>query len=446
MSLQKVYLFFLNNIYKIISHIDKRIRNAIVFVVCFILGVYYINKTWDYIYFSFFDRYNFIVLCCGLLLAIFGIDGELKEAKWNLVIVIPYYLAALGILLFGLINNTDREFIYLSINMFTSFPCIWIVWNNRKDYFLYDSFSFSFLIICDLYFLMYFYYAKFGMLKWNGRFAGFGTNPNRYAFFIVMGFICGMFILNKYYKKKSIMIFSALSTGIALESIFLSSCRSVFVVCVLVFISYLIFNMKKSNFSTQDKVKKLGITLISILVSFILATFLFNILYEIQTKNSEQSKPKITIIDRIDTSESSIRSGDIRLVRWKMYLRNSTFTGREWMELPREAYAEDTEGPYMDVHNNIIDITFRFGIPTGICYAIWEIAVIIKTIIVLFNKNESNDNYFFVVLIAIAFFVISNLDVATTIHRRPTTYLFYLVIYPLIFISHQTKNKFITNK
>lgn len=435
-----IYVKIVNLLYKLTSFISKSVRNLLLSFSCFSMSLWYVvngvKETKDFldsIAISGHHLYHSHVFCFFLvLLLISSVEKEIKETKCNKNRIILFILFPFSIFINKLTIEILPELFYSAVEWLIIFPCLYIVWNERNDYDrLFINLAISMNLAIDLYYINCWLVAKKGIFfAWNAFYATM-RNPNILGVITMMGIISSIYILCRKSNSIILKLYSYVSIAISFVFVFLSSCRSAFLVIISSFIIVAVYFYKEINKNNIIELSKEIFE--NILVIVIFTTLIFyatNIMIKI---NNEAVNKRVDISmkeninytkDKISLNNKNLnRFGSDRLNIWEAYLTNIDFCGHDCFDY---AYTN----PIYRAHNNFIEVFYFLGVISGIIYLFFAFMIAKETFVLLFKEKRMSTEDMFVLLISIGFAIEAMIEVALEIEYQPIVLSFYLVIAP----------------
>ena len=435
-----LYIYLLNILYKYTKKIPSYIRNIIIDISCAYL-IYYKLASYgnnDPFLYSFKHWLLwFLISFAGLIIASndrkitkFSANNKLILIKCILLIFIfiSFIINKIG---FGMdkINGYDGQFVMMFFISIFIFPPFYIIWNNRKDYeYIFDRLAICCSIFCFLYFFNMFKLACDGyeLFLTEHFFVGSTYNSNFLGEIGALGSMSSLYLIYRFQNKNIFLILNCFIFSIGLKFILASNTRTALLglfFCILSFIIFLIINNKK----------KLLLRIIVILFfSTIVTKLLFNVIVTIYINVTHSNIDNSLILMN---KFSDISSG--RFDIWKNYIKHINLFGNNNAILLDDFNTTDLSKIY-DAHNNILHITFRFGIFSGIIYSVFLFYIGINTIKILFLQKCHKPYHLFVILCVLMFASYACFEVATTIFLKQVPLLFYFS--NVIFYDNNEKN------
>ena len=503
-----IYIKVLNILYKFTKKLTSKTRNIILMISCLYFAY------WRYIYSSNNDPFfiqldhTAIILCLVLFVAVIvSNDRVINEYKYNKKVFCLYLLVLIGAFIryiFHGINEENSYYFVFAVVLAIVFPCIYIIWNNRKDYdTIFDKIAFSYAIIGFLYFInLYFLALNGNMIVYKGMLMGSLINSNFVGEMSICCVVSSLYLLYKNDKKiiRIILYGLCLSSGIVMT--LMSNCRSALLCIVLSTIVVTIFYFKNFKKNKQE-LNRLIIIVLICLISTLCLNFIGKYYVSLQNKNlvikenveivnkndinttkkdsingqhMQEQKELIVINENIyfnsakendndtisekdekhpdymETLKSKFTKGvseknlDIdklssgRLNIWIKYFRHLNMFGNELYELKEEFGGGYVPAP----HNAIIDVAYRYGIPTGIVYVCMLLYIGIYALKLLFDKSYNSPINLFVILVIAMYSVYVMFNTCLSIFNLQPALMYYFAIIPvfdkdIIFVKKRKK-------
>lgn len=443
-----IYIYILNYLYEQTKKINNRVREVVIIFSCLYFSYWrYINASRNDAFFIKI-KYSAIILCLVLVaFLLVSNDRKIVNVTYNKHIVLLFSLILLGSYLRYIFHFPTWEsyYYFLQVIVFTFiFPLIYIVWNNRKDYdYLFEKLALAYAIFGFAYYINLFRLSfNAGLvIDDNGYLLGSLINSNFIGELSVCCSVSSLYLLYRYnaYLYKKIFVNITFCVGIVLS--FMSCCRTSLLAIAFSSIGFLLYI--KNRFQK----KELIINMLILSISFVFIVISSKIMIAIQYKDINKIVSYNPFIYPLNKYNRTIADGDInrissgRIDIWKKYIKYFNLFGRERSELAREF----NYGYVYEPHNAIFDITYRYGIPTGIIYTLFLIYTGIFCLCGLFNnKNNAKINVLTIVVVFMyGIYVV--VDSSTCIYYSQPALLYYLSIMPIfredIVFSKKKNNK-----
>ena len=456
--LQSLYINTLNPLYRLTGKISDSVRNCILFVLSLIIFTYFVFKrssvltpTLSFFLPTTFERHVFGLVML-LLFSIISINQPLHHVEWKKIIFIPQFLMGLGLVIIGFIHPIGLGYQTFGFMLLLVFPCLYFVWNNRRDYaLLFDIIVYAMIAANLGLFLYTFYCSTKGELIMDGsRCTGIMGNPNGYSLVgseMVLGalylFVAGQF-------KWPRFVLSCISAGAGLGIVFTGQMRLAIIILVLCLLSSLIFATKYKRTKID---KRFGLHLLVGLFIIIQLTMLSVLLVPIHntavavntvavqetTEQTEQpanqtatTEEPSSVVDRFSLEgkdADSFSSG--RVAIWKNYAEELNLWGHNFDDYDVDKMTGGTPGPY--AHNIFLEIGYRCGVPVGLLSVFLIFVSGIMALGYLFFNKKRELYLLFPILCVISYSVNALLDIASLPFVLVETLLFYFAM--IIFID-----------
>ena len=446
--LQDLYIFILNNIFKITGKLKEKTRNMILLMASFVMVVMcMLHTAWYYLGIDFGYAELFAVNTLILLiLIIFSIKDQLVRIKWNKFIAIPWFICPVLILVSCLDHHNAASFMMFAVLMLIAFPSLFFVWNNRGDYAtLYIIFSkavsagvilfFVYCMICHPY-------------DGDTAYQGISVNPNSNGLIAVGGAIASLYMLlvESTYKSKIIYI---ISLGMSVTLSYISLSRASIISIIMVFAVFIIYIIR---IRFRDKRTIAGIAAVVVIIAVTFASvgvykaILVNVTPHISQHIGEvfisevyaDDASKNPLIQKFQKSDNIDVMTSGRTVIWKNYLKEINVLGNERGD--RGLYIDEI-GMKKSAHNTYIEIAYRSGIFAGISYLIVVICAVIFSMRAVFGKKYFDIYNAFIPMSVVAFFVLSNIERAVFPVEKIHIFMFFIAITPLFSMKFICMNK-----
>lgn len=432
--IQTVYKIIFNSIFAITKNIPQKCSDIIVKLSLFALaGMFFFQCGASFVGLNPRTDKERMVVIVGLIviLCIFSVKEKLRNIKWNPWVVYPYYIAAVTMVITGYHHPVGDTYLEYAWTMLLLFPALYFILNNNREYDKYadilaKSISIQGVVIVVLTYLL----RPINEVTFVGeRYVGLSTNPN---FLGMIGIIVtGATLYLIATAKKKVPIYIILN-GIFVAFVWLSVARTALIAVVLQCIAWTIM-MIRLNFREQK-----SRTLILICITFIVLVIAIPLVQNSLTfagkhiapigsaEETVKSEPKLE--ERLDLEHNTvaqISSG--RDLIWKECVKYFNLVGNDYerfsIEMPSGAIIKN-------IHNTYIDISFRSGIIAGGAYLVFITAVLAVMNINIFN-NRNKKYMIFTVMIIIAYFIESVLEIQVLPFNRGGVLLFYLTLAPI---------------
>lgn len=382
--LQNFYMTLLNLIFRITGKIDEKIRNRIVQFSLFFLSVDYF--VWQS--FSFFhimiSQTEKSIIGCGLLcfIIVMSIKEKLHKIKWNMFLWGIWSICSILIILSGFLHVVGDGVRPLGFIMLFGFPCLYFVWNNRRDYETFFNWvAKAFMITMVLYFVACIFVAPLEVTERFGfRYAATTHNPNR------LGMLCAAAVSSCLYlyanPKRNSWIY-LFPCGIAVSFAFLSMSRASLLAIIVPVVLVAVFFIKNNDvfkMSRRGAVLKMMILVLGMVICIPIVSTILTTGNSVVGSASEMISEKYVVFaqeenksvaedsyqerekylkDRLGTAGkdlNSLSSGRIEV--WTYYLKHLNWWGHSMKSPTVEVGGVALYG----AHNTPLDIGYRCGI------------------------------------------------------------------------------------
>ena len=453
-AIQLFYIKTLNPLYQLTGKISDRTRNIIIFIIFLLFFIYFacyrssiLNPIVSTPLPTLFDRHLWGSVLL-LLLSIFSINQPLHHVEWKGIILIPQLLMGLGIVITGFIHPIGDGYQTFGFMLLFVFPCLYFVWNNRRDYDLLFSLLVYAMIIANLcLFLLLFYYASKGQLLMEGaRCAGIMSNSNCFSLIGLELVLGAVYLLITKKPGWPLFVLLCFSAGTGLGIMLIGQMRLAFIIVFVCLLVSILFVAIKKGSVKQTNMKKLlircfaglGIIALTIMLSFVLlninnrAVDSANAVSQNAAEQTATAKDTSNVFDRFKIKErdaNSFSSG--RVIRWKLYGKELNLLGNNF-----DLYDQDkmTGGQaYPFAHNIFFEIGYRCGIPVGILSVLLIIITGIMSLKYLFSKKNKELYLLFPIISAITYAAEALLDCAALPFFQAEALCFYFAM--IVFID-----------
>lgn len=431
--LQSAYIRILNPIYSLTGRINEKTRNKIIFILFLVIFLYLIfyrapitSSQIKDILPTQFEKHLFGCVML-ILLTIISVNKPLTHVKWRYSILIPQLLLGIGMIVVGFIHPIGPGYQVTGFMLVFLFPCLYLVWNNRKDYDrLFTIIIYAMIVANMILVLLTVYYALKGQLEMDGvRCAGIMNNSNGFSL-VGLELILGvMYLLGVHHYKwlPSILLYAVAGIGIGI--ILIGQMRIAIIILFLCIVSSMIFCLK----NRRDANRKVFLLHVLVGIFFILQGVLLtlslvpinSVAVEINsmptqetvqetTQPVEPSQPTPNIVDRFDTEGKDVNSfSSGRIAIWKNYVDKLNLLGNN-----RDNYniVEMTGIKYPYAHNVFLEVGYRCGVPIGLLAVIVILIPGLLAIQYVFFKRNAERFLLFPIFAIIAYALEALLDCA----------------------------------
>ena len=451
--LQSAYIAILSPIYRLTRKIDDAVRNTILFVLFLIVFVYFACVRSPILSPAVF---GFLPTLCAkhlfgialiILICIFSIDRPLQHVEWKKIIFIPQFVLGLGIVIIGFLHPIGDGYQTFGFMLLIVFPCLFFVWNNRRDYDLLFSILVYAMIVVNLcLFLLHFYYAAKGQLTIETvRCAGIMYNSNNFSLVGLELVLGATYLLAVQRPKLPLFILSCSAAGVGFGIIVLGQMRLAVIILFLCLFTVIFFYIKYCDKKSEGVFVRLfvGVFLIVqlLLLSFLLipinnAAILSNTDVGQETTGQTVVAPESPgVVERFDVEgkdANSFSSG--RVTIWKNYARALNLLGNNYDEYDKDIMTSGlSHGPY--AHDIFLEIGYRCGIPVGLLSVFMLLVTGILALTYLFCNRNRTSYLLFPIIAVISYAVLSLLDCAVLPFFQAEVLLYYFAM--IVFIDAQ---------
>ena len=453
--LQSAYIIILNPLYRLTGKIGDQTRNTILFVLSLILFAYFacvrsflLNPIVGIVLPSFCSRHIFGIVLL-ILLSVFSINQRLQHIEWNRIIIIPQLLMGLGIVITGFLHPIGDGYLTFGFMLLFVFPCLYFVWNNRRDYdWLFSILIYAMVVanLCML--LLHFYFAAKGELKMEyARCAGLMHNSNCFSMAgleLVLGSL--YMLVTRRLNWPSFVLFTS-AAGAGLGMILLGQMRLAIIILFFCLLATAIFFARYCE-KPKGTMSRLFIGLM-ILFQLLLVTLLLvpinntavlnHAEYAANTQTEQEATEPIDenqdeIVERFDVQgqdANSFSSG--RVIRWKLYGQALNLLGNDFDQYDLTEMTGGQAYPY--AHNIFFEIGYRCGIPVGLLSVFMILVTGIIGLKYLFCNKRRTLYLLFPIFSVVAYAVEALLDCAALPFFQAEALLYYFAM--IVFIDAQ---------
>lgn len=457
--LQSAYIAILNPLYQLTGKISETIRNCILFFLSLVIFTYFIFKRSSILTLTLsiflpttFERHVFGMVIL-ILFSIISINQPLQHIAWKNTIFIPQFLMGLGMVIIGFIHPIGLGYKTFGFMLLLVFPCLYFVWNNRRDYeHLFSILVYAMLVVNLGLFLYTCYCATQGGLIMQGpRCTGIMGNSNSYSLLgleIVLG---AFYLLVVKQFKWPLFLLSCSAIGVGLGIIFTGQMRLAIIILILSLLSSLIFVIKYKHVEINKRLLSLsflGLFIVSQLLILSVSLVPINsaavvsntvAVQEATGQTTEQPSSQSTepqesssLVDRFSLEgkdANTFSSG--RVVIWENYAKELNFWGHNFDDYDVITMTGGAAGPY--AHNIFLEIGYRCGIPIGLLSVYLILATGIMALRYLFYNKKRELYLLFPIFCVISYSVTALLDIASLPFVLAETLLFYFAM--IVFID-----------
>lgn len=437
-NMQNVYATVFNIVYKLTSHINERTRNGCLFICSMLLFCLYFFDLKYYEGIGIEAKGLIIVL----LMLLFSINSEMKTFRWNRLTYYPMVMFGIGILIIGQLHYVGDTYVMYALDLILIFPALYYVWNSRGDHeTLYNIISAALLVCGIISFCFCLVLAFRGELVVSEtRVSGHKEHPNYLGMMGVSVLLSGVYLFAEFKRNANILL-SAAGIGIGLSYVIISASRTSMIAACVCILTLLIFNAKGRRLGIHASKKSAMLIVAAVLIigAFVaLGMSLNDINQAVLQKNNQDveldeqmnmTNEAETVANRLQAggkNADSFSSGRISI--WKVYLQNTTMTGKPISEIQDElkGLAETR------AHNNFLEYYYRFGYIVGTIYLVFFVAMGIAGLRILFGKDSCRPKDLYVVMIIGTYAVFSMLEIAMLPFIRIIPCIYFLTIAPIL--------------
>ena len=462
MLFEQLNLYVLKRISRLTEPIGNRARTLIVFVCFVIIGMIFSLKP-SYAYDA---RRMALISLIVLLLTAACSEGEMKPVKWSKPAALSLELFALMMIVIRPLHSVGQGYMIFAFDILILLPMLYIVLINRaKQTRIIDLLSLAVIISGIVCFVFSMILAQGeGSYIVDGRVMGAVKNPNYYGMTGLALVISGIYNFASNYRNIGWRVMTAVITGIGISMMLVSVSRTAILsalICAAVYLLFLIKGVKGYSVRNEDPTYNMrnrillsaAIILILVLTTVGALKLQQNVFYIAQSESNihfasmqavpflpgevyaddgveERTDENQTIGGRFsaDTDINTFSSGRIGI--WKRYIEHFNLTGNDLDTAKKRGFFEGlTE---YRAHNNIIDYAFRFGIPAGLLYTVFYIAIIVKAAKLTFGRRRFTADDLWVVMTAAVYAIYAMVEISTLPFTRYMPCLFFLSAAPLL--------------
>lgn len=480
--LQFLYIVPLNLAYKITGKIPGKVRHVIIGISFFAMIAFFFvcySSPYTGVKLDYGQKGWMNMIPLGIII-LMSINRPLKALKWNPVLNVPWTLCGVILFVVCLVFHMGPGFLPFSICMLVLFPCLYLVWNNRRDYDVLFSLAAQAMVAnLLLFFLACMIFCPINAETMaSGRYLGPTDNANNLGMITSSSVACCLYLI---FRSKKPAALYMVACAIAVSLLMLSASRTALIsIClqmVIFLIFYICYYMKES-----DKLK----AMIKLCLLFVLILSLVPInrvilsrdLYvdsAYATAHQEQDAQIQKKKDRKDTdkatkeknkkqkaagkgkkkkqeeapsqqSQPTLPQEESVLHRFQMegYDFNQISSGRLniWesyaQQLSWKGHTEDKlvlgdEKNRIWAHNVFIEFSYRFGIGVGLLYLFLAVYNGVYVLRCVFSKKfyYEHAHCVFSAFTIVTFCVTSMLEMAAFPLERDFILLYFVGITPL---------------
>lgn len=478
--LQSIFIIVLKPVSRLSSKLNEKTRAICIQLTCiyfpFYFIYYYMGINNKELLLSCFGTHNerHLMGCLFLLLLIFfSLDRAPRKVKWSVWIMYPMIICGIWMMIISFIHPVGDGYRAFAMMLIVAYPCLFFVWNNRGDYDnLFTPLSHALALTGGIYFVFCLYLASRGELRMIlDRCAGLLYDANQFSM-VGMVSCCGSLYLLVKYRKSWLRFFTySITLGMGIAIVVMGQSRISLAVCAVNILVALFF-----YFRYCSKSRVLVIIIKIIIVAGIIANMIIlsslcieyqkNLLMQLNgwtetsqeaTADSVESQQEnvpaeessdsnstqsgnTSVIDRIkydeNTTLDTYTAGRYHI--WQNYMQFMNLTGNDYSKVDWNILTENT---VHHAHNNFVEMAYRFGVPLGILFILFEAIVCFKALQYLFLNRKKQ----FVVLLPIFFVVMflfeSMLDIGTLPFERDAPFYYYMALIPMVDMGFRFKDK-----
>jgi O-antigen ligase len=348
-----------------------------------------------------------------IVIIVFSAKTRGRRVDINIPFLLCYYVSAIGIIISSLFHELGQGFRPFGYYLLL-LPLLLFVWEKRHDGEKFRIFVLRAIVIGGLaYIIICVFSTLIGLapFDFSVRYSGITTNPNSLGL-IMAGIILGCFALAYLNLIRSWKLIIYMTMVFAFSILLATRSRTslIAVICMAVAFFLIKYNRDKNAHSSRiSAIKIISLFMIIIAVVAVSDILLNTGLLRINVENN---------------SIDSLSSGRISL--WLYCLSMLSIIGHDPQALI------DATG-LNSAHNIPLDFAFRFGIIVGIAYLCVELMALTNAIRIVFRKKITDASLMFVSLSAIAYFVVSMLEISIMPFEYAVSFCFFIGLGPLMF-------------
>ena len=428
--LQDCFIAFFGFTYKYTKRIPITVRNLIAFLcVVLLTSEFYILNVLNPIGITDFSLREMTFAGAILLaaLAVMSVKGKLNRVEWNKWIVWPYLLGALYMLFTGFHHYPGANFDTFPILLIFFFPAICFVWDNRKQYDMYYNWlAKAAFVIGVVLVLATVVFAPAGENTLvSNRYCGLTTNSNTLSMLFMVPMAGTLFLIR---KKNKFFFLNAMIVGTSLGIIFLSGSRGGIAVGILQVAAWAVLTVRKEY--REYGLKCIALVLVVLIIIGICIPITKALIYRsdyVERQSSEQidmEDNQTSVGKRFKTEGMNLNAfSSGRVDIWKWYVKQFNVLGNDCTEHTVPIGDEGRTTSY--AHNTYIEISYRYGVPAGLCHLLFMVALIVYLVRAALIRGKSN-YVIIAVFFSIAYFVESMLEIMILPFDRGPVTMFYL--------------------
>ena len=457
--LQELLIRTLNPLHSVINRVDKTIKEIAVWCLYIVGFSYFIISRSPLLRGKFFvgllhpvSTRHALGMIMLLLIAVLTIDEPLHRIQWRRSIILSQLLMGIGIVAISFIHPIGDGYRLFGFQLIFIFPCLYLVWNNRADYYnMIRPIPYS-IIICGMIFCVgTFMLALKGRLVMDGtRCAGIMSNANVFSLVGLELVLCGIYLLITERINWGRTIITSTAIGLGIGVVVLGQMR-IAIIAILtcsIVAAYYCWSHLDRKITKRFVVHAItGLVLVVILAEA--TTYLDNInqaaiekrskvyaetVEETPTEPAEDTGTSTNenvdmIIDRFKASNdadlSSYSSGRIRI--WKNFAGELNWLGHDYNKDDAIAITGIPTLPY--AHNIFLEIAYRCGVPVAIIAMMYYLLCGFICIGFLFRRSDNKQPFLiFPIICTITFALEALLDCAVLPFFQAEALLFYISV------------------
>lgn len=451
--LQDFLIVVLNPIAKLTSRISDITRSICLQIVLMLFPIhfllYYLQFRFhvldiDYMVWPLYVQVSGCFLL--VLLIVFSLDRIPQRVEWNKWIIYPFVVCGVLMLLISFLHPVGCGYRLFAVMMVFIYPCLFFVWNNRRDYEnLFDPLARALSIVCFVIYIYCFYIAAKGdFMIVGGRCAGLVGNSNLFSFFGAFGSIGAVYMLLRKQQSWFHYLFYSFSLGFGYAIVWQGQSRTCFlscIACLVVVIFFFIRYIEKE--AIRVILVKIVVTGAIVLFAVMLSGLWANLQETAEAENAPAStseeadaqsgtpQSNTNVISRltVDSDSTANSYGSGRMVIWKNHMQFFNLLGNNMDEADWEILTPHHE---RRAHNNFIDMAYRLGVPIGVLFVIIELLACFMALQLLFINRDREPILIFPVMLIGVFFIFSIIEIAVIPFERDAACYFYLALVPLV--------------
>ncbi|NLD19047.1 MAG: hypothetical protein GX663_02210 [Clostridiales bacterium] len=450
--LQRFYMLVLNPIFIVTGRINEKHRNVVIFICMFlIMSQIFLYTTYEKYGIPFGYAKLFIVNTVLLMIAImFSVKAPLCVVKWNKAIYMPWFIFALLVAATGIHHNVTGAFLFFAGLMVIIYPCLFFVWNNRKDYMtLFNICSESIITMTVIYFVICLVTSPYQGAE---AYFGISVNPNSVGVLGVAGVISSLQLMCT--EKKRLWVYCVVF-GMSCTMIYLSASRASVIAGFCSFVVFAICCFRGLDKEKPEIIRKtimFAVVIIVVLISIVGYKYvLVNVTPQISSAIVAKSVDKqlddkmVTdvkgssyLIDKFQKGDDVNTFSSGRITIWKEYISKLNIIGNE---RGNDGLYIPSSGIKMAAHNTYLEIAYRSGIFAGLLYGWIAIYSAVYTFRFLFGKKLFDIKLSLIPMAVMAFGVLSNLERAIYPVEKVHIFLFFIALAPMFVSQLKYKEK-----